>query len=780
MKILKKIEIIKILICIVITSFVGCGGGGGGGSNTTIRPTPNVPNINVPNVIDKNSGYDIKYKINNENTLNSNFSLNGDKVVGIYGEKINFSGILKIDDTRPKNEENENLKTLNNFSFGIFSEDGQLNNKGEIKLSGDKVVGFFGNNSDITNNGEISSISSNKVTGIFSTGSKGITRNNGDINLIGKNEVVGLYSDNSSGVNNGTINLSSKNFTVGMIAFGKDGAVVNNNKIFINSQNKGYGMIAGNGAKAINNGMITINNKGYGMVAFNGGYALNERNAIINLGSNAFGAMIADGENSIIENRGVINIDKNNIFIKEGKELQAINGGKIINSGIINKEGNIDLNMNEGIYSIKTEIDGNYGKIQSQSLNIDGNLEINTGIVKGSYKDEYLLKNIFVADKIDIGKDLNINSDSLLYDTKLEANEEGNIDGILIRNDKELSDFVKEDLKKTANIFTKYFDEEKYISLDEYSKNIIDRIDITDKNSLEKNLSDLTPSLYVNRRYEILQLKDLFQEKRREAIEGIKDNEYNFTILEDYYKVNSKDGIEGYKNITSGFVATKSLEKNKYLSFGYSYSDVDYNGDEKGKINTIHIGMDKMFKIDENILKIGGSGEYNFHKNQREFSEIGIDSKFKSYGVSSYGEISKKYDNKIELEPFIRFELGYYEAESFEENINNFIIDIEKDNILFAKPEIGIKLNKKLEKLNLYSNIKYSYGINRGKDKVEYRYKNLNEVSNFESDYSEGKSLDIKLGTNYTNEKFDFNFNLGKSFENRDKEYIELNIGYRF
>lgn len=780
MKILKKIEIIKILICIVITSFVGCGGGGGGGSNTTIRPTPNVPNINIPNVIDKNSGYGIKYKINNENTLNSNFSLSGDKVVGIYGEKINFSGILKIDDTRPINEENENLKTLNNFSFGIFSEDGQLNNKGEIKLSGDKVVGFFGNNSDITNNGEISSISSNKVIGIFSTGSKGITRNNGDINLIGKNEVVGLYSDNSSGVNNGTINLSSKNFTVGMIAFGKDGAVVNNNKIFINSQNKGYGMIAGNGAKAINNGMITINNKGYGMVAFNGGYALNERNAIINLGSNAFGAMIADGENSIIENRGVINIDKNNTFIKEGKELQAINGGKIINSGIINKEGNIDLNMNEGIYSIKTEIDGNYGKIQSQSLNIDGNLEINTGIVKGSYKDEYLLKNIFVADKIDIGKDLNINSDSLLYDTKLEANEEGNIDGILIRNDKELSDFVKEDLKKTANIFTKYFDEEKYISLDEYSKNIIDRIDITDKNSLEKNLSDLTPSLYVNRRYEILQLKDLFQEKRREAIEGIKDNEYNFTILEDYYKVNSKDGIEGYKNITSGFVATKSLEKNKYLSFGYSYSDVDYKGDEKGKINTIHIGMDKMFKIDENILKIGGSGEYNFHKNQREFSEIGIDSKFKSYGVSSYGEISKQYTNKIEFEPFIRFELGYYETESFEENINNFIIDIEKDNILFVKPEIGIKLNKKLEKLNLYSNIKYSYGINRGKDKVEYRYKNLNEVSNFESDYSEGKSLDIKLGTNYTNEKFDFNFNLGKSFENRDKEYIELNIGYRF
>ena len=780
MKILKKIEIIKILICIVVTSFVGCGGGGGGGSNATIRPTPNVPNINVPNVIDKNSGYDIKYKINTENTLNDNFSLKGDKIVGIYGEKINFSGILKIDDTRLINEENENLKTLNNFSFGIFSEDGQLNNKGELKLSGDKIVGFFGNNSDITNNGEISSIFSNKVIGIFSIGSKGIIRNNGDINLIGKKEVVGLYSDNSSGINNGTINLSSKNFAVGIITFGKDGAVVNNNKIFINSQNKGYGMVAGNGAKAVNNGTITINNKGYGMVAFNGGYALNERNAIINLGSNAFGAMISDGKNSMVENRGIINIDKNNTFIKEGKELQAINGGKIINGGIINKVGNIDLNMNEGIYSIKTEIDGNYGKIQSQSLSIDGNLEINTGIVKRSYKDEYLLKNIFVADKIDIGKNLNINSDSLLYDTKLEANEKGNIDGILIRNNKELSDFVKEDLKKTANIFTKYFDEEKYISLDEYSKNIIDRIDINDKNSLEKNLSDLTPSIYVNRRYEILQLKDLFQEKRIEAIEGIKDNEYNFTILEDYYKINSKDGIEGYKNITSGFLATKSLEKNKYLSFGYSYSDIDYDGDEKGKINTIHIGMDKIFEIDENILKIGGSGEYNFHKNQREFSEIGIDSKFKSYGVSSYGEISKKYDNKIELEPFIRFELGYYETESFEENINNFIIDIEKDNILFAKPEIGIKLNKKLEKLNLYSNIKYSYGINRGKDKVEYRYKNINEVYNLESNYSEGKSLDIKLGTNYINEKFDFNFNLGKSFENRDKEYIELNIGYKF
>lgn len=780
MKNLKKIGIIKSLICIVIISFAGCGGGGGGGSNVSIRPTfSSTPNIIIPNVIDKNSGYDITYKVNTENTLNQDISLKGEKVVGIYGEKINFSGNLKIEDTQIPVYKLQSSENLNGFSFGVFSENGKIENNGKIDLGGDKIVGIFGNNSDITNNKEIKSVSSNEVVGIFSTDNKGIVRNNGEVSLFGKNKSIGMYINDSVGVNNSILSINSNNLSIGMIALGKDGEIINNNKILINGKNKSCGMVAGYGARAINNGNITINNEGYGMIAFNGGYALNESNATINLSSKAFGAMIADGENSVIENRGIINID-NNSLIKNNEELQAKNGGRIINSGVINKVGKIDLNMSDGVYLIKTETDGNYGKIQSKSLNINGNLEINTGIVKGSYEDKYILKNTFIADKINMGNNLFIKSDSLLYDAILKENDTGNLDGILSRNNRELSDFVGNDLIKTANIFTKYFNGEEYKYLDKYSKNIIDKIDITDKNLLGKTLSDLTPTIYGNRRFEVLQLKKLFQNERIESLGNLKNDEYNFKLIENYYEINSKDGIEGYKNLTSGFLITKSMENNKYLSLGYSYSDVDYEGDEKGNISTIHFGLDRILKVDENTIKLGLSGEYNFHKNNREFSTIDFDSKYNSYGISSYGEISRKYNNIIEFEPFIKFELGYYKIQSFEENIDNFFIDIEKDDFIFALPEVGAKFSKKIENLNIYSKLNYSYNLTEGNNKLEYKYRNLNQAVTFIDEKDNSGSIDIRFGTNYKNEKIDFNFDIGKSFDNRDRKYIEINMRYKF
>ncbi len=153
-----------------------------------------------------------------------------------------------------------------------------------------------------------------------------------------------------------------------MYVVGKDGYAINNKEITINSKNLGYGMVAGYGATAKNNGTINIKNKGYGMYAFSGGYALNGEGAVINLSSVADGAMLADGNGSVVENRGTINIDKDNTIIKKGEELKAINGGRIINKGIINKNGDLFLSMDRGFYQIGTSENGSYGKIKSKNL----------------------------------------------------------------------------------------------------------------------------------------------------------------------------------------------------------------------------------------------------------------------------------------------------------------------------------------------------------------------------------------------------------------------------
>ncbi len=167
---------------------------------------------------------------------------------------------------------------------------------------------------------------------------------------------------------------------------------------------------------------------------------------MINLSSVADGAMLADGNGSIVENRGTINIDKDNTIIKKGEELKAINGGRIINKGVINKNGDLFLSMDRGFYQIGTSENGSYGKIKSKNLSIDGNLEIDSTITKGSYKEEYLLEDVFEAEKLTLDKNTNVLSNSILYDALLEKNSFGNIDGKLVKNGKELKDFVKDDL----------------------------------------------------------------------------------------------------------------------------------------------------------------------------------------------------------------------------------------------------------------------------------------------------------------------------------------------
>ena len=91
--------------------------------------------------------------------------------------------------------------------------------------------------------------------------------------------------------------------------------------------------------------------------------------------------MVADGAGSIVENRGVINIDKDNSIISKGNEIQSINGGKVINTGTINRNGDLYISANSGIYQIGTSQDGEYGKIKGRNLKVDGNIEIGSDTV---------------------------------------------------------------------------------------------------------------------------------------------------------------------------------------------------------------------------------------------------------------------------------------------------------------------------------------------------------------------------------------------------------------
>ena len=150
--------------------------------------------------------------------------------------------------------------------------------------------------------------------------------------------------------------------------------------------------------------------------------------------------------------------------------------------------------------------DGEYGKIKGRNLKVDGNIEIGSDITKNGYRDSYLLEDVFQGENISFGENTTVKSNSLLYDANIKENSSGNIDGELVRNDKELTDFVDENLKSTAEIFIKYYDVGLYTSLDSASKNIINGINLENSSALSKDLERLIPRIYENIQREVLDL----------------------------------------------------------------------------------------------------------------------------------------------------------------------------------------------------------------------------------------------------------------------------------
>lgn len=771
----------KIFFCLALVTVTACGGGGGGGGgggNTAVSPNiPNPPSINIPNVND--GSYDVGIEINTNNQISRAIIKSGEKVVGISGKNINISGNIKITDLGTKNIE---INSLNNYSFGIFSENGNVNNKAEINLSGDKVVGIFGKDSDITNNLEINSENSNDVVGIFSTGNNGIVRNNGSISLSSNNKSIGMYLDSSLGLNNKIINVTSKNLAIGMFAVGKNGSAVNNKEITVDSQKDGYGMAAGYGAVAKNNGTINIKNKGYGMYAFAGGYALNDKGGVINLSSQAEGAMLADGNGSIVENRGVINIDKNNSIIKNGEELKAVNGGTFINKGIINRNGKLVVDALGGNYIVGTSKSGDYGKLLGKYIVFKGNIKIDSEITEREYKDSYFLKGIAEGENIETDEVSSVNSTSLLYSAEIIEKENGTADGVLIRNDKEISDFAEGKLKNTAELFNGYYNEEKYSSLAEETKNLIDIIDVSSVENLGKSLQDLTPSIYGNIGRQVFETVESFRKAERDLL----FTKYGdgFVFLNNNSEVSSGKNITGYESTMTGFLGRKTFgkEKNIFGTFGYAFSDIDYNsGEGGGEAHSIYFSLNRNYKNEKFLFETGIGFGYNFHETERNISGgTKTDSDFNSYSGDIFGRVSKEYDSFVELKPFWELGLIYCDFESFDEKVKGNTVNIKSQDFISAKSKIGLEINKKYDSFKFYARGDYSYEFGNTDKKVSYTYNNISNFGTALKDEEENGLVSFEIGTAYTLNNMSFGINGRKEFGKRDSTYFGLNISYLF
>lgn len=807
----KNILLKSIILSLITISLTACGGGGGGGDGSSSgTPTISIPKppqfditVGTQGEIDKN--VNIQGSLENGNlvtnldgSINFNKELNkstiirnGKSVVGVKGigkivlnngenikitDEIGGNTLVKLEKLGERSSKIDNIFSLDGYSFGVYSKGGDVNisSNSKITLSGDSIVGIYGDKSKIINNGIIETTGeANNVIGIFGKDMSGLDLiiNNGEINLTGKN-VIGIKLYNATASNNETITINSSN-GIGMSVVGNGSAI--NNKI-ININNDGVGIYAGYGASGKNNGIININGQGYGMYADNGAYILNE--GTINLSSQAQGGMIADGAGSVAENKGTINVDSGSSLSKDDV-VKAINGGRVVNSGKIIFKDKATIYSVDGVYTIGTSQDGSYGKIVAENIEIDGNVAIDSGIAKGSYKDSYTLTGVLEG-SVEFGDNYKILSDSLLYDADITQGLDGNYDGKLERNDKVISDFTYRDYNSTAKIFDKYFTEEEYSKLTQEGKNLIDSINIENESNLRANIKDLIPTIYANNGRIISDIGDIFKEQREKTILSLEDYDYNFSFIGNHIDVDSKNIIEDYKSQMAGFVGTMKLKDNSYLSLGYGYTDIDYSSNSKGKIDSIHLGLDGEKKYSLFNFNYGIGGEYNFHEVDREMKSYATkgEADFKSYGVKTYGKVSTNYETIIDIEPYLSLDLGYYHIEDINEK-SFTTINIASEDYMSIRPELGINLSKKLGGLKIYGGIGYSYELGDMDKRVDYSYvvdSNKVEIR----DKQEDGLLATKVGIGYEKNSFTFGVEGGKNYGRRDNSFIKGTVGYRF
>lgn len=756
---------------------------------------------------------------------NGNISMSGNKSVGIYA----YNGSI---------ENNKKISIIGDTGTGLYiSNSGSAINNGDIYIKGNNTEAILSESQPDNHNKE------NNI-GNISNKLKTTAINNGNITLIGENN-IGMTAQNGGSVyNKGKININSNDFDSFSIGLGalsnnskatneKNGSIIikgnNSNGIYASrgnninivnngnislTGNKNYGMFIENSNSylnntAINNGDINIiGNNSFGMFVENGGTIINEKNGTIsvdgkgsygmvarggnssainkgtiNIGASASGGMLAD--NGVISNEGTINIDKSHNLTDEEKNnfaMQAINGGVIKNSGTINTNGNIIISS-ESDYIINTTKEGNYGKISAENITLDGNITIDSTIASNDFKDSYTLENIIESKNINLNEDSKINSTSLLYDAHTEKNNSGNLDGKLVKNENNISDFTSKKYDKLATLFDKGIDNKEFRdTLSDDAKNVLNDIfaSTNTKENIENKFKEISGEEYSSISRQIFDIKDIFKSYDNSIIDTLNNYQFNFNFIGNYTDVESKNNILGYDSKMSGIIGASKLSDSLYGIIGYGYSNLDFDNNSEGNIQSIHTGIYKDLKLNSFDLRMGIFGEYNFHEIERHVANNISKGDFNSYILGLTTEISKKFGTSLYLKPTLSFDLSYGKYEDFSESgANGYNLKLDSENYTSFVPAFEIKAGKIFKSAEIYSAIKYGYEFGNMNKNQNITFKEFGHYY-LDNDNIENSQTNLKIGTSFEIKNLSLNAEIGKEFGHRDSEYVKAGFSYTF
>lgn len=766
--------------------------------------------------------------INGKNKLTyteSAVNMNGGKLINSKDGNIEIKGDFNPIYSKGKNDSSLEAvgvsllaggRKVNRTSSGIEAKNGaEIQNDGNIKLEGD----IFKISNRLLDKGLTLDLIGSDISGTHKkTGvnvSKGTFNNTGIITIERDFKQAYATEDIQFGIveiklgHLVDLEVISHRFDDSLI----DGGILN----FKNMKEKSVGVSLSDSDFNNDNGTITVEvNTGDKIDVENSTAAIaveavnnsvvNFNGGVINLGgTNVYASNLKERSAMTFTGNTEINYlnknsDKlkvnNTLFTNDSSSWHNIKGDLRINGDLTLKKGN---NFLIGLREKDTSRSNEYGKLITEGhLTLNENIILDTKNILGMSQKEltkFSNQSLIVAGNGISGNGKFV-SNSFLFDITTEKENEASKLTKDINNLEEikLGSIKRKDFNQIVdNSSLGNLLENSYENFTSEQEKIYEQLaSANNEKEFLQQLDEITGRKNVNtlsaQVYDIT--KDL-TENYRELIRGNTKEGVYFKYLNSDSKFSNTAIAEGFERDSHGIIVNLNKNINEKLrtglGFGYLKSNVDYSpSSSSNKIETWNVRG----YLDRNIKNINLLTDFSFGYNNIDNNRIssGILNKgeAKVYSFAFNNSLYKEFsiNEKLSVMPSLNLDMTYLLQDDYKENRG---AEFGETANYFIRGGINISgvynlFNNKNHKINLKTDLKYSYDFDEDVEAVEGKIYGFNDWIEYESRKIDRSSIAYNIGLDYEwKDSYSIGLKYSKELINDvDNEQIGIDIIYKF
>ncbi|MGL4393149.1 MAG: autotransporter outer membrane beta-barrel domain-containing protein [Fusobacteriaceae bacterium] len=314
---------------------------------------------------------------------------------------------------------------------------------------------------------------------------------------------------------------------------------------------------------------------------------------------------------------------------------------------------------------------------------------------------------------------------------------------------------------------------------------LIKLINFRDDVERDRAFIQVTGELYANIPRQMRDINKTFKLEEQKFSTDISEKKWHISIFDQRRSIVSDFAIPGYDEYSAGFIGGYSLDYKFTVTAGYQYANYEYEGPDHSKINSLHLGIYKVWNPEEYNILLGLNGDYDFNSFNRDISLVGklSDGDFGSYIVNFNAGVSKIWDKLGETNWYIfpRFilDIGYGSRGSFAESgASEYNLASNVFTWLSIEPTLGTKLGYKYSNMNFYTDFEYVYTIGTMEKRQIFKLNNL--PYRLQRPDLNKSSYKLLLGSSFEFDPVTLIFEAGKKFQNGEDLFVTGKIGLKF